>query len=101
MCCRLFTYDPQNFVELQTATNGNRQPPPTPPADARRFSHVLLAVYGVEQPSDEITDLMCKMLEKRLDMRSLGEIQDLLLKNAHARLSPYDARSLQVSQRLL
>ena len=92
----LYTYDTAITKELHDNAAHIRNPPPKPPPDARRFSHVLLAVYGVEQPSEEITVLLRKMLEKRLDIRALNEIQDLLLKNAQARLSPCDARSLQV-----
>ncbi|KAI6221740.1 Protein SZT2 [Aphelenchoides besseyi] len=89
---RLYANEPETFrvFTLPPYTQS-----PSMPANSRPHSHVLLAVHGVEKPSDEITDLLRKMLERRLDTRTLTEIQDLLLKNAQARLDVSDARFIQ------
>jgi hypothetical protein len=72
---RLFANTPQALKEFKDAKKQ-----PIPPPHSRNNSHVLLAVYGVEKPSDEITELLKNVLEKKLHARILNEIQGLLLK---------------------
>jgi hypothetical protein len=73
----LFPNDPEILKQF-------KEPPyktqPEPPPDSRLYTHVLLAVHGVEKPSNEITKLLRNMLEKKLNARILQEIQDVLAK---------------------
>ncbi|KAI6184934.1 Protein SZT2 [Aphelenchoides bicaudatus] len=68
---------------------------PEPPSGSRLYSHVLLAVHGIEKPTDEITTLLKDLLVRKLNSRILQEIQDVLSKNAQARLEISDARFIQ------
>lgn len=74
---RLFPNDPKILEQFNKFPYRNR---PDPPPDSRPHSHVLLAVHGVEKPSDEITELLLNVLEKKLNARILKEIQDVLVK---------------------
>jgi hypothetical protein len=56
---------------------------------------ILLAVHGVRSPGEEITVQLRSVLQRRLNSRTLEEIQNALLKNAHIRLEPSDIRFIQ------
>jgi hypothetical protein len=56
---------------------------------------ILLAVHGVRSPGEEITVQLRSVLQRRLNSRTLEEIQNALLKNAHIRLEWNDIRFIQ------
>ncbi|KAH7723174.1 hypothetical protein AAVH_09190 [Aphelenchoides avenae] len=53
---------------------------------------VLLSVHGVQPPGEEITVELTSVLQRRLNQRTLEEIQTALLKNAHIRLEASDIK---------
>lgn len=50
----------------------------------------MISIYKV--PGSEITEQLKNVLQKRLNSRTLDEIQNALLKNPHIRLEPSDIR---------
>uniref|UniRef100_A0A914GZY5 Uncharacterized protein n=1 Tax=Globodera rostochiensis TaxID=31243 RepID=A0A914GZY5_GLORO len=65
--------------------------------EVRKRSHncILLAVHGVRPPGEEITEQLMNVLQRRLNSRTLEEIQNALLKNAHIRLEWSDIKFIQ------
>lgn len=88
MYLRLFSNDSTTMEQFKKFPYNSC---PEPPSDSRQYSHVLLAVHGVEKPSDEITELLKNLLEKKLNSRILSEIQDVLLKVTFCRINFYQA----------
>lgn len=58
-------------------------------------SYILLAVFGVRAPSEEISVRLRDVLQKRLDIITLEEVQKVLQKNAQLRLEPRDIQFIQ------
>lgn len=58
-------------------------------------SYILLAVFGVRPPGDEISVRLRDVLQKRLDISTLEEVQRALLKNSQIRLEPRDIQFIQ------
>ncbi|CAD5216067.1 unnamed protein product [Bursaphelenchus xylophilus] len=90
---RIFSCDEQQLGQEFKDTPGDKQP--KMPGRSRPGSHVLWAIYGIKEPSPEVTEQMREMLQKKLDMKTLEEIQNVLLKNAQVRLDYSDAKFIQ------
>ncbi|KAK6049216.1 hypothetical protein COOONC_13279, partial [Cooperia oncophora] len=58
-------------------------------------THVLLAVYGVDHPGQEICEVLSDCLQKRLDHVTLSQLIDTLAKNTQTRLDSADVQFLQ------
>ncbi|WKX97226.1 hypothetical protein Q1695_013136 [Nippostrongylus brasiliensis] len=64
--------------------------------EIERFkSNVLLAVYGVSSPGQEICEVLSDCLQKRLDQVTLSHLIDTLAKNSQTRLDSADVQFLQ------
>ncbi|KJH51322.1 hypothetical protein DICVIV_02525 [Dictyocaulus viviparus] len=67
--------------------------------DSKEFeyfkSHVLLAVYGVNRPGQEVCEMLKECLQKRLDQVTLNHLIDTLAKNSQTRLDSADVQFLQ------
>ncbi|PIO74493.1 hypothetical protein TELCIR_03489 [Teladorsagia circumcincta] len=64
--------------------------------EVERFkTHVLLAVYGVDHPGQEICEVLADVLQKRLDHVTLSHLIDTLAKNTQTRLDSADVQFLQ------
>lgn len=53
---------------------------------------ILLSVHGVTPPGEEITVQLKNVLQRRLNLRTLEEIQNALLKNSQIRLEGSDIK---------
>lgn len=55
-------------------------------------SCILLSVHGVRPPGEEITEQLRNVLQRRLNSKTLEEIQNALMKNAQIRLEWSDIK---------
>lgn len=55
-------------------------------------SCILLSVHGICLPGEEITEQLRNVLQRRLNSKTLEEIQNALMKNAQIRLEWSDIR---------
>ncbi|VDO73333.1 unnamed protein product [Heligmosomoides polygyrus] len=58
-------------------------------------TNILLAVYGVDKPGQEICEVLNDCLQKRLDQVTLNHLIDTLAKNTQTRLDSADVQFLQ------
>uniref|UniRef100_A0A914YMZ8 Uncharacterized protein n=1 Tax=Panagrolaimus superbus TaxID=310955 RepID=A0A914YMZ8_9BILA len=76
---------PDNSEEWQKEVNANIQ------------NNVLFAVFGIHFPSDEVTVQYANMLQKRIDLKLLDELQKSILKNPQLRLRQTDINFIQAN----
>ncbi|CAD5211766.1 unnamed protein product [Bursaphelenchus okinawaensis] len=90
---KIFSCDESQLSsEFENVTADKR---PQMPLRSRPGSHVLWAVYGIQNPSQDVAEGMRDMLQKKLDTKTLEEIQNVLSKNAQVRLDFSDAKFIQ------
>ena len=53
-------------------------------------NNILFAVFGIKEPGEEVTVNLINMLQKKLDMKVMQELQGALLKNPQLKMNEAD-----------